>query len=491
MQERKNNQPCWVGSVKTNIGHLEAASGMAGLIKVVLSLGHRKIPKHLHFNNWNKEAFDENIKLSIPTVSCDWPAYSGSRIAGVSAFGFGGTNCHVILEETSQPAFSKKLCKSTDHILTLSAKTNVALLEKINDYIQYLDANPDTLLADLCYTSNTGRAHFANRIAIVSNSIISLRGNLFALLREEQEESQSKLKSKPIKKKRPKIAFIFTGYDKIAGEYFQEVYQTQAVFKSIIDRCDKIVCGLEQKSILERLFKNLPHDNTKQDIDSITQFALEYAFAKFYQSIGIVPTILVGHQIGEYAAACVAEIFTLDDAVKLILERDRNKSRANSMNATEGMHQTQVTTSDVGFPGRTELCKPKLDIFSTFAGEFNFEATGTSDFWFAQNNTVELQKTMTKLKEEQIDILLEIGHGSSRLTNTFHEQDTGFDLLPSSDRMNLRDRKRVLSNLKKLYQRDVDITWSQFDIDCSHRILQLPTYPFQRKTYKEFVTEYR
>lgn len=490
MQERKNNQPCWVGSAKTNIGHLEAASGMAGIIKVVLSLEHKKIPKHLHFNKWNKEAHSENIKLSIPTVPCDWPAFSDSRIAGVSAFGFGGTNCHVILEEASQPDFSKKLCKSTDYILTLSAKTNAALLEKINDYIRYLDKNPDTLLADLCYTGNTGRTHFANRIAIVSNSIISLRENLFALLRGKQEENQSKLKLKSIIRKRPKIAFMFSGYDKIAGENFQETYLTQPVFRTILDRCDQIVCGLGQKSILERLFKNLPQDNTKQDIDSISQFALEYAFAKFYQSIGIVPTILVGHQIGEYAAACVAEIFTLDDAVKLILERDRNKSRTNSMNATEGMHQTRVTTSDVGFPGRTEWCKPKLDIFSTFAGEFNFEATGTSDFWFAQNNTVELQKTITKLKEEQIDILLEIGHGSSWLTNTFHERDTGFDLLLSSDRMNLRDRKRVLSNLKKLYQRGVDITWSEFDIDCSRRILQLPTYPFQRKTYKEFVTEY-
>ena len=194
-------------------------------------------------------------------------------------------------------------------------------------------------------------------------------------------------------------------------------------------------------------------------------------------------------QTGEYAAACVAEILTLDDALKLILERYRNKPLANSEDATEGINQTQLPTSHRGVLGRTELFISKLDIFSTFAGEFDVEAMETGDLWFAQNNNGELQKTIAKLQKEQIEIVLDIGNGSSRLFNTFHEQDTGIDLLLSSDHLKLCDRKRVLSNLKNLYQRGVDITWSEFDIDCSHRILQLPTYPFQRKTYREYVTE--
>nr|MCU0535566.1 polyketide synthase [Hydrococcus sp. Prado102] len=186
MEGREPNRPCWIGSVKTNIGHLEAAAGISALIKVVLSLQHEKIPPHLHLNELNPYVSLEDTPISIPSVAQDWSHSHQSRFAGVSAFGFGGTNAHVVLEEApfqkskvvgvARPLdVSRKSKVMSHHILTLSAKSDVALREMAQRYDEFLASHPDVSLEDVCFTANTGRSHFDCRLCLVTDEIAQLR----------------------------------------------------------------------------------------------------------------------------------------------------------------------------------------------------------------------------------------------------------------------------------------------------------------------------
>jgi acyl transferase domain-containing protein len=183
MEDRELNQPCWIGSVKTNIGHLEAAAGIAGLIKVVLSLKHSEIPPHLHLQQLNPYIQLEQTNIKIPTKLQPWLLVGQSRLAGVSAFGFGGTNAHVILEEAPIPVSMENTLETAQnsvnlqnenlvnrpfHLLTLSAKTEQALADLVQSYQNYLEINPELAIADVCFSANTGRSHFKHRLAIIA-----------------------------------------------------------------------------------------------------------------------------------------------------------------------------------------------------------------------------------------------------------------------------------------------------------------------------------
>ena len=185
MQGRSHLQPCWLGSVKTNIGHLEAAAGMASLIKVVLSLQHKAIPAHLHLKQLNPYISLEGTTFSIPTKYQPWFPGTNSRLAGISAFGFGGTNCHVVVEEAPRErqklkgkSQSQEAFERPKHLFTLSAKCDRALGEIAQRYVDFLAIHPEICLADVCFTANTGRSHFARRLATVAESTIQLSKQL-------------------------------------------------------------------------------------------------------------------------------------------------------------------------------------------------------------------------------------------------------------------------------------------------------------------------
>ncbi len=345
MQGREPDQPCWLGSVKTNIGHLEAASGLASLIKVVLSLQHKELPPHLHLKQLNPLISFEGTPFSIPTECQPWSPGTERRLAGISGFGFGGTNCHVIVEEapvqeaggaggaegaggeerTSSAIFedNSKSSERPVHLLTLSAKSEKALKELAQRYADFLASHPEVFLADVCFTANTGRSHFDHRLAVVAESTEQLQEALSAFA--TGKETTGLVSGQVQIKKRQKIAFLFTGQGSQYVGMGRKLYETQPIFRQALDRCDKILRSYLEQPLLEILYPE-PGKSSPLDETAYTQpalFALEYALFQLWKSWGIEPAVVMGHSVGEYVAACVAGVFSLEDGLKLIAERAR------------------------------------------------------------------------------------------------------------------------------------------------------------------------
>jgi acyl transferase domain-containing protein/surfactin synthase thioesterase subunit len=374
LEGRQPDATCWIGSVKTNIGHLEAAAGIAGLIKVILSLQHREIPPHLHLQKLNRYISLEGTPLAIPTQCQPWEVGAKQRLAGISSFGFGGTNAHIILEEaggntarlTSLPApllqgegrkippfparegglgglggLGQSYPSSIEagenkpprplHLLSLSAKSEPALWEMAGRYADYLASHPEVSLADVCFTANTRRTHFKHRLVALGHSPVELRARLLAFV--SGEESIGTFSAEVKRKKPPKIAFLFTGQGSQYVGMGQQLYETEPTFKAALDSCAKILDSYLDEPLLAILYAQAEFANPKSKIQNpkldetaYTQpalFALEYALAQLWMSWGIKPDAVMGHSVGEYVAACIAGVFSLEDALKLIVHRAR------------------------------------------------------------------------------------------------------------------------------------------------------------------------
>ncbi len=328
MDGRSN--PLLVGSVKTNFGHLEAAAGVAGLMKVILSLQHQQIPPHLHLNTPNSFIPWERLAIQVPTQLTPWPQTTEPKRAGLSSFGMSGTNVHLILEEAItvedvpiESHFSTDSERSI-HVLTLSTRSESALKSLALHYKAWLMGTKNDLI-DICVTSNTGRSHFAHRLAVSAASIPQLGQRLNHAV--EKRFSQNRLQ--PFSSRHQKIGFLFTGQGSQYVGMGQELYETEPVFRDAIHQCAEI---LEKDNIplLKLLYPALESSTLHSEYSihdtAITQpalFALEYALAKLWQFWGIEPDYVLGHSIGEYAAACIAGVFSLEDGLRLIAARGR------------------------------------------------------------------------------------------------------------------------------------------------------------------------
>ncbi|MEO1682708.1 MAG: SDR family NAD(P)-dependent oxidoreductase [Cyanobacteria bacterium J06631_12] len=345
-ETREKGRPCWLGSVKTNIGHLEPAAGIAGLIKVLLSLKHKEIPPHLHLQKVNPYIQLETSPLRIPTECQPWPAEGKSRIAGVSSFGFGGTNAHVIVAEAPSSLsanLSNNLSAVKDdprlqrplHVLTLSAKSEDALSVLVAQYRDWLLANDELSVADICYTANAGRSHFSHRLAITTASTELLQQQLEAIAHTATLTTSTTgiITGHTPQQKPPEIAFLFTGQGSQYTNMGRQLYETQPIFRDAINRCADILSGMGL-SLIGLLYPDLlAETSTSESVSqaSLNQtantqpalFSIEYALALLWQSWGIVPDVVLGHSVGEYAAACIAGVFSLEDGLKLIAERGR------------------------------------------------------------------------------------------------------------------------------------------------------------------------
>lgn len=315
---------CAIGSVKTNVGHLDAAAGVAGLIKTVLALKHKSLPPSLHFDEPNPEIDFANSPFYVNTKLSKWETNGTPRRAGVSSFGFGGTNAHVVLEEAPIKTLTTNDVERPWHILTLSAKNQQALHELAFRYKEYFASNTrQASLSDISFTANTGRTHFPHRLALVAESTSQLREQLaaFTASREIAGVVTGELTSQT----HPKVAFLFTGQGSQYIGMGRQLYETEPTFRLHLDRCHEILAPLLEKPLLEVLYPK-PGMNSPLDETIYTQpalFALEYALAELWKSWGIEPSIVIGHSIGEYVAACVAGLFSLEDALKLCALRGR------------------------------------------------------------------------------------------------------------------------------------------------------------------------
>ena len=333
-QERSQEQPLIIGSVKTYIGHTAPAAGVAGIIKVALSLQHQEIPANLHFNQPNPLIAWEEFPFKVPTETMPWVVENGNqRLAGVSSFGFAGTNAHVILEEApklktlEEIELNQSNLERPLHILTLSAKTEAALQQLAQRYILYLQNNNNAAIKDVCFTANIGRSHFSHRMGVVATSNQALCDMLTAFTAGSKIfgifQGQVSTSIAP-----PEVVFLFTGQGSQYVGMGRELYETQPTFRQTLEQCDKILQPYLQQSLLEVLYPNEESKvySARLNETVYTQpalFALEYALAKLWQSWGIIPAAVMGHSIGEYVAACVAGVFSLEDGLKLIAERGR------------------------------------------------------------------------------------------------------------------------------------------------------------------------
>jgi acyl transferase domain-containing protein len=331
---RDKDNYCAVGSVKTNIGHLETAAGIAGLIKVALSLKHQLIPPSLHFQEANPYIPFHKLPLRVQQTLAPWPKGNSPALAGVSSFGFGGTNAHIVLQEAptenQQPKAKiqkKEFIERPLHILTLSAKNQEALHDLVLKYHEHLTQHPDISLADTCFTANTGRSHFNHRLAVVSESNLQLCEQLSTF--NTLEKTSGTLTGLVQSNKRPRIVFLFTGQGSQYINMGRQLYQLAPVFKQALDNCDEILRPYLGESLLKIIYPdmgNSPLEQTTLDQTIYTQpalFAMEYALAQLWKSWGVEPTAVMGHSVGEYVAATVAGILSLEDGLKLIAERAR------------------------------------------------------------------------------------------------------------------------------------------------------------------------
>jgi acyl transferase domain-containing protein/NADPH:quinone reductase-like Zn-dependent oxidoreductase/thioesterase domain-containing protein/acyl carrier protein len=325
---RAPDDPCLIGSVKTNIGHLEAGAGLAGLIKLALMLKNRKIPPNLHFKNPNPNIDFRGLRLRVPTKLEPFPHPERRLLAGINSFGFGGTNAHAILEATAQvqPAAVCRPESGRPVLLTLSARSPEALRATCQAYQSYLEGagnGSGFSLDDICYTSGERRTHHRHRLALAAANRQEFIESIKGFLREESRPGTAA--GSPAEDSDPQPVFVFSGQGPQWWAMGRQLLAQEPVFRRALEECDRLLARLGGWSLMEELMRD--EASSRLASTAIAQpaiFALQVGLAALWRSWGIEPAAAVGHSVGEAAAAHVAGLLTLDDAAYAIFERARS-----------------------------------------------------------------------------------------------------------------------------------------------------------------------
>ena len=314
----KKNGFCAIGSIKPNIGHLNVASGVTSLIKTVLALKHKQIPPSLHFEKPNPEIDFVNSPFYVNTKLSEWKTNGTPRRAGVSSFGIGGTNAHVILEEA--PIIEASSFSRPYQLLLLSAKTSTALDTATAQLRDYLEQNPDITLPDVAYTLQVGRRDFDYRRVVICQD---LDDGVKSLHSQDPQTILSHYR----KPGYTQVIFMFSGQGSQHANMGGQLYEVESTFKEQVDSCAEILqphLGLDIRSLLYPKHEEIETASNQLQQTSLTQIALfvtEYALAQLFISWGVHPEAMIGHSIGEYVAATIAGVFSLEDALKIVAKR--------------------------------------------------------------------------------------------------------------------------------------------------------------------------
>ncbi len=316
---RDRQRPLLIGSVKTNLGHLEAAAGVAGIIKVVLALQRREIPPQLHFTRGNPHIDWAAWPVNVPVRVTPWDAIDGRRLAGVSSFGFSGTNAHAIIEEAPVAGAHAPERERPVHVLALAARDSSSLHELAKRYESHLDGKPASA-ADACFSANAGRTHFAHRLAIAGATHDDFLHGLRAYLAGTPTPAVASGVNQGL---RPQVAFLFTGQGAQYPGMGRRLYETSPVFRSALDSCAALLGPHLDRPLLDVMFASDAEQITQTRYAQPATFAIEMALAELWKSWGVEPAVVLGHSLGEYAAACVAGVLALPDAAMLVAARGR------------------------------------------------------------------------------------------------------------------------------------------------------------------------
>jgi myxalamid-type polyketide synthase MxaB len=533
---RASDNPLVVGSVKTNLGHLESAAGMAGILKVVLAMQHESIPPHLHFRKINPNIDWTGVPIEIPITARAWPRGGRRRIAGISSFGFSGTNAHVILEEAPIAERRAPQVERPLHLITLSARTAEALRSLEERVLADMERNSASF-PDIAYTANAGRSHFQQRLAVVSPDAGSLRQALAAgdVIRGVERPTRGKL------------AFLFTGQGSQWPGMCRELYDTSPVFRSALDEC-------AGRLRLERPLLDVIYgpDGALLEQTGYSQpaiFAIEWSLARLWSSWGIEPDVVLGHSVGEYAALTVAGVWTLEEGLRLITERSRLMQalgpgwgmisvqagareteqalrglegfvsvagrnapastvvsgrllelseverrlaalglKAVRLQVSHGFHSPQMEGAAQEFARFAQSIEPRQSrcgIVSSVTGR----AIGAAElrdreYWRRQVlNAVEFQTGMETLAASGCDGFLEVGPAATLCGLGRQSIGAAGHLWAPSIRRERGAWRQMLESLAHLYVRGAAVNWSAFDAPYERRRAPLPTYPFQRQRY--------
>lgn len=525
-----SHPPCLVTSVKANIGHLEAAAGVAGLIKAVLCLKNGEVPEHPHFEEANVHLdADPNGPVRIAVERAPLLSTSRPRHAGVSSFGFGGTNAHVILREADEVAEERGSNESA-HILALSARTPQALQALIH---RYEEVEGD--LKDICRTAAVGRNHFPTRAAFVAASLSDLKNQLRA--RRAAGESRA----------RGELAFLFSGQGQNFAQAGAELLSSCDAFRAALVECDAGFTRELGFSVLEKIYGPQDAEHLRETL--VMQpclFALEVALGRFWAARGIAPDYLCGHSLGEYAAAQFGGVLTLDDAIRLVSTRARlmndldrigamatvfapvetieelaaKSDGALSVAAENGpaivtvsgrSEALETLLADLGRRGvrsvrlpvshafHSSLMRPMLPAFAAVArevryapsripiatnlsGELSRTALSDADYWVRHIEApVQFRKGLETLYAAGARTFLEIGPGATLSTLG---QRAGFEPCSWLNSLSGRPGDHAwLDATARLYEEGFDIDLRAHFQSSRGRVASLPTYPFERKSH--------
>jgi myxalamid-type polyketide synthase MxaD len=351
----RDGNPCFLGSAKSNIGHLEGAAGIAGVIKAVLSLQKKKIPAIMHFKNLNPNISIEHTAFVIPTAPMVWDEGT-ERIAGVSSFGWSGTNAHAILSEAPRMEAGQANTDLGNFLLPLSADSPKALQNVAKSYLNFLNQKNDSSLFDICYTASCRRTHHPERIAFVGPTTASLTDQISAYLQggllSEVEVGKVNDQSK--------VVFVFPGQGSQWLGMGRELIRQNQVFRETLEQCESALRPWVEWSLIEQL--TLDEDSPKHRLSEISViqpvlFALAIAFSALWQSWGIEPHAVIGHSMGEVAAAYVSGALSLEDAAHIICTRSQlmQKTSGRGAMAVVGLNIPEVTKFLKGFEDKVSI----------------------------------------------------------------------------------------------------------------------------------------
>jgi malonyl CoA-acyl carrier protein transacylase len=533
---RLPDHPLVLGSVKTNFGHLEAAAGVVGLIKVVLALQHGMIPRHLHFQSLNPHIDWKGMPVVIPARAISWQANGKRRIAGVNSFGLSGTNAHVIIEEPPAREARVLATERPLHLLTLSARSEAALQALRERFGENL-ARAHSGLGDICYTAGAGRAHFEHRAAYIAPTMEAMRE---ALAGEPAAAGCSP--------SAPQVAFLFPGQGSQYRGMARGLYQTQPVVRQVLDECADLLRGHLKVPLLDVLWEDSSHLIDQTAYTQPALFAVEYALARLWMSWGVEPTAALGHSVGEYVAACVAGVFSLEDGLEFIAKRaslmqnvsgegamaavlaDEERTRkalagfegrvaiaalnapANTvisgyrreleqvqqalendgiivqrLAVSHAFHSPQMREMETAFEdvAATIHCQgPRLHLISSVTGKAINEEMTQPSYWRRQvSQAVRFREAMQTLEKSGYRTFLEIGPGTTLAALGRQCTCENNSMWLPSLRKSRGDWAQMLDSVAHLYGLGFNVDWEGFDKPYSRVRVALPTYPFEREHY--------